>query len=48
MSVNLSRFGSFGWGEFQSYFTLMLALWLKPELLVNSDVYVLCASVLVM
>ena len=35
-------------GGISIYFALMLAVWLKPELLVNSDVYVLCASVLVM
>ena len=35
-------------GGISIYFTLMLALWLKPELLINSDIYVLCASVLVM
>lgn len=34
-------------GGVSIYFTLMLALWLKPELLINSDIYVLCASVLV-
>lgn len=30
------------------YLTLMLALWYKPDLLMSSDIYVLCASVLVM
>lgn len=35
-------------GGISIYLTLMLALWFKPELLVNSDIYVLCASVLVM
>ncbi|MFM5366361.1 UDP-N-acetylglucosamine--undecaprenyl-phosphate N-acetylglucosaminephosphotransferase [Aeromonas veronii] len=35
-------------GGISIYFTLMLALWFKPGLLINSDVYVLCASVLVM
>ena len=35
-------------GGISIYFTLMLVLWFKPELLINSDVYVLCASVLVM
>lgn len=34
-------------GGISIYFTLMLALWLKQELLLNSDIYVLCASVLV-
>ena len=35
-------------GGISIYFTLMLVLWFKPVLLINSDVYVLCASVLVM
>ena len=35
-------------GGVSIYFTMMLVLWIKPELLINSDVYVLCASVLVM
>lgn len=35
-------------GGISIYLTLMLALWFKPELLINSEVYVLCASVLVM
>jgi len=35
-------------GGISIYITLMLALWFKPELLINSDIYVLCASVLVM
>ncbi|MGY4108422.1 UDP-N-acetylglucosamine--undecaprenyl-phosphate N-acetylglucosaminephosphotransferase [Aeromonas encheleia] len=35
-------------GGISIYLTLMLALWFKPALLINSDVYVLCASVLVM
>lgn len=35
-------------GGISIYLTLMLALWFKPELLINSDIYVLCASVLVM
>lgn len=35
-------------GGISIYFTLTLVLWLKPGLLINSDVYVLCASVLVM
>lgn len=35
-------------GGISIYLTLMLALWYKPELLTNSEVYVLCASVLVM
>ena len=34
-------------GGISIYFTLMFALWLKPELLVYSDIYVLCASLLV-
>lgn len=34
-------------GGISIYFTLMLALWLKQDLLSNSDIYVLCASVLV-
>ncbi|MFV2960705.1 UDP-phosphate alpha-N-acetylglucosaminyl 1-phosphate transferase, partial [Citrobacter portucalensis] len=32
-------------GGISIYITLMLALWVKPELLVGSDIYVLCASV---
>ncbi|MCQ4054020.1 MULTISPECIES: UDP-N-acetylglucosamine--undecaprenyl-phosphate N-acetylglucosaminephosphotransferase [Aeromonas] len=35
-------------GGISIYVTLMLALWYKPELLVGSDIYVLCASVLVL
>ena len=35
-------------GGISIYITLMLALWVKPELLVGSDIYVLCASVLVL
>ncbi|MCY9811137.1 UDP-N-acetylglucosamine--undecaprenyl-phosphate N-acetylglucosaminephosphotransferase [Aeromonas caviae] len=35
-------------GGISIYFTLMLALWFKPELLTHSEVYVLCASVLVL
>jgi UDP-GlcNAc:undecaprenyl-phosphate GlcNAc-1-phosphate transferase len=35
-------------GGISIYLTLMLVLWYKQELLINSDVYVLCASVLVM
>lgn len=35
-------------GGVSIYLTLMLALWYKPDLLMNSDIYVLCASVLVM
>lgn len=35
-------------GGISIYLTLMLALWFKPELLTNSDIYVLCASILVM
>lgn len=35
-------------GGISIYITLMLALWFKPELLIDSDIYVLCASVLVM
>lgn len=34
-------------GGISIYFTLMLALWFKPNLLASSDIYVLCASVLV-
>lgn len=34
-------------GGIAIYLTLMLALWFKPELLTSSDIYVLCASVLV-
>lgn len=33
-------------GGISIYLTLMLSLWFKPELLINSDIYVLCASVL--
>ena len=35
-------------GGVSIYFTLMLALWFKPDLLIHSEVYVLCASVLVL
>ncbi|MND30344.1 Undecaprenyl-phosphate alpha-N-acetylglucosaminyl 1-phosphate transferase [compost metagenome] len=35
-------------GGISIYVTLVLALWFKPELLVGSDIYVLCASVLVL
>ncbi|WP_256028852.1 MULTISPECIES: UDP-N-acetylglucosamine--undecaprenyl-phosphate N-acetylglucosaminephosphotransferase [Aeromonas] len=35
-------------GGISIYCTLMLALWIKPDILVNSDIYVLCASVLVL
>lgn len=35
-------------GGISIYITLMCALWFEQKLLVNSDVYVLCASVLVM
>jgi len=35
-------------GGISIYFTLMLALWFKPDLLIHSEVYVLCASVLVL
>ncbi|WP_421225328.1 UDP-N-acetylglucosamine--undecaprenyl-phosphate N-acetylglucosaminephosphotransferase [Aeromonas enteropelogenes] len=35
-------------GGIAIYFTLMLALWVQPDLLVNSEVYVLCATILVM
>ncbi|MBL0500219.1 UDP-N-acetylglucosamine--undecaprenyl-phosphate N-acetylglucosaminephosphotransferase [Aeromonas caviae] len=35
-------------GGISIYITLMLAIWFKPELLINSDIYVLCSSVLVM
>lgn len=35
-------------GGISIYITLMSALWAKPELLVGSDIYVLCASVLVL
>lgn len=34
-------------GGIAIYLTLMLSLWFKPNLLINSDVYVLCSSVLV-
>ncbi|MGE6295703.1 UDP-N-acetylglucosamine--undecaprenyl-phosphate N-acetylglucosaminephosphotransferase [Aeromonas media] len=34
-------------GGIAIYLTLMLALWFKPDLLTSSDIYVLCASVLV-
>lgn len=34
-------------GGISIYLTLMLALWFKPDLLASSDIYVLCASVLV-
>ena len=34
-------------GGISIYFTLMLALWFKPNLVISSDIYVLCASVLV-
>ncbi|MEN3759928.1 UDP-N-acetylglucosamine--undecaprenyl-phosphate N-acetylglucosaminephosphotransferase [Aeromonas veronii] len=33
-------------GGISIYLTLMLALWFKPDLLLYSDIYVLCASVL--
>lgn len=33
-------------GGISIYLTLMLALWFKPELLAHSEIYVLCASVL--
>ncbi|HDO1382729.1 UDP-N-acetylglucosamine--undecaprenyl-phosphate N-acetylglucosaminephosphotransferase [Aeromonas veronii] len=35
-------------GGISIYFTLMLALWFKPELLAFSDIYVLCSSVLLL
>ncbi|MEJ6018211.1 UDP-N-acetylglucosamine--undecaprenyl-phosphate N-acetylglucosaminephosphotransferase [Aeromonas caviae] len=35
-------------GGISIYLTLMFALWFKPNLLVNSDIYVLCSSVLVL
>lgn len=35
-------------GGISIYFTLMLAQWFKPDLLIHSEVYVLCASVLVL
>ncbi|MGY3861116.1 UDP-N-acetylglucosamine--undecaprenyl-phosphate N-acetylglucosaminephosphotransferase [Aeromonas lacus] len=35
-------------GGISIYLTLMLALWFKPELLACSDIYVLCASVLLL
>lgn len=35
-------------GGISIYIALMLALWVKPSLLVASDIYVLCASVLVL
>ncbi|MGL4674134.1 MAG: UDP-N-acetylglucosamine--undecaprenyl-phosphate N-acetylglucosaminephosphotransferase [Wohlfahrtiimonas sp.] len=34
-------------GGISIYLVLMLALWFKPELITNADIYVLCASVLV-
>lgn len=34
-------------GGISIYLVLMLALWFKPELIANADIYVLCASVLV-
>lgn len=34
-------------GGISIYLTLMLALWFKPNLLTSSDIYVLCASILV-
>jgi UDP-GlcNAc:undecaprenyl-phosphate GlcNAc-1-phosphate transferase len=34
-------------GGISIYLTMMLALWIKPNLIVSSDIYVLCASVLV-
>lgn len=34
-------------GGISIYIVLMLALWFKPELIVNADIYVLCSSVLV-
>lgn len=34
-------------GGISIYFTLMFALWFKPDLIIRSDIYVLCASVLV-
>lgn len=33
-------------GGISIYLTLMIALWFKPELLLYSDIYVLCSSVL--
>lgn len=35
-------------GGISIYFTLMLVLWIKPSLLISSDIYVLCSSVLVL
>ncbi|MGL5661753.1 MAG: UDP-N-acetylglucosamine--undecaprenyl-phosphate N-acetylglucosaminephosphotransferase, partial [Aeromonas sp.] len=35
-------------GGIAIYSTLMLALWLRPGLIASSDIYVLCASVLVL
>lgn len=35
-------------GGIAIYFTLMMALWVQPDLLVNSEIYVLCATILVM
>lgn len=35
-------------GGISIYITMMLALWIRPELVVSSDIYVLCASVLVL
>ncbi|MFC5705286.1 UDP-N-acetylglucosamine--undecaprenyl-phosphate N-acetylglucosaminephosphotransferase [Aeromonas eucrenophila] len=34
-------------GGISIYFTLMFALWFKPDLIASSEIYVLCASVLV-
>ncbi|MGS3142943.1 UDP-N-acetylglucosamine--undecaprenyl-phosphate N-acetylglucosaminephosphotransferase [Aeromonas sanarellii] len=34
-------------GGISIYFTLMLVLWVKPNLIVSPDIYVLCSSVLV-
>lgn len=34
-------------GGISIYFTLMFALWFKPDLIIRSDIYILCASVLV-
>lgn len=35
-------------GGIAIYFTLIVALWMKPSFLISSDIYVLCASVLVL
>lgn len=35
-------------GGISIYLTMMLALWIRPNLIASSDIYVLCASVLVL